>query len=179
MAFSISCIIAIITCLIVNFAIDRAITWALYPLISVPFGWLVLSPLVVRKLGVLFSLCSFMIFVLPFLFLLEKITPVGGWFIGIGIPVTIIGVTLLWLTFLLFRFLKISLWFKTAITVFLAGVIASPLIDHYVNVFLNTTPTFFDRFLSIFPCIAVSVLLIVIGVRRRNIASRHPGPPVN
>ena len=167
--FSVACLVAIFTCLIVNFAIDRSITWALYPLLSVPFGWLVLTPLVVRRFGIPFTLCSFMIFVMPYLFLLEKITPVDNWFVGIGIPAAIVGVPFIWITYLLFRFLKISLWFKAAITVFLGGVVASPIINHYVNVFTNETPSFFNRFINVFPCIVVTVLLVIMGVRRKKI----------
>ena len=167
--FSIACLVAILTCLIVNFAIDRSVTWALYPLLSVPFGWLVLTPLVVKKLGIPFTLCSFMIFVMPFMFLLEKITPVDNWFIGIGIPSAIVGVPLIWLIYLLFRFVRISWWFKAAIAVFLGGVVANPIINHYVNLFTNETPTFFLRFINIFPCFVVTVLLVIIGVRRKNL----------
>lgn len=166
--FSAACLIAILACFIVNIAIDNAITWALYPLLSVPFGWLVLSPLVIKRFGVLFSLCSLMIFVMPFLFLLDKITPVDSWFIGIGIPSAIAGVPFLWLMYLLFRFVKINLWFKSAITVFLAGVVLNPVINHYISVFLNETPTFFNRFINVFPCFVVALLLVVLGIRRKN-----------
>ena len=169
--FSFACITAILACSIVDFAINRRITWALYPILSVPFGWFVLSPAVVKKIGTPLALCSLMVFVLPYLYLMDKITPVQGWFTPIGIPSVIVGVPLIWLIYLLFRFIKINFWFKASITVFLAGVVANPIINHFINVYTQEEPSFFLRFINIFPCFVAAVLLLILGIGKKREAA--------
>lgn len=164
--FTISCLVAIVVCVIVNGIIDNQITWSAYTIMSIPFGWLIISPLLIRKYGIPLSLCSIMLFVSPYLFLLEKITPVENWFIPVGLPSAVVGIITMWVFYVLFRFLRISLWYKSAIAVFLLGAAVSPVINHYVNMFLNETPTFFIRFINIFPLIVLSVLLWITGYRR-------------
>ena len=162
-AFSVCCLIAILTCVIVNVAIDRQITWSAYPIISVPLGWLVLTPLLVRKHGVVLSICSLMVFTIPFLFLIEKITPGGSWFLPIGIPSAIAGAITVWAVYLLFRFLRINMWYKSAIAVFFVGVVTSPAINYFVDIYLYTKPMWLSTILEIASCVAVSALLFSVG----------------
>lgn len=165
--FTIACLVAIVTCIIVDIALNRQFTWSLYPILSVPFGWLAFSPLLTGKYGLPLSLLSTTLFILPYLLLLEKITPAENWFLMVGIPSATTCMASLWLFYLMFRFLRINMWLKSAIAVFLLGAVASPVINHYVNVFLNEPQTFLNRFLNIFPLIALSILLAVVGIRRR------------
>lgn len=164
--FSVACLIAIITCLIVDFALNSAITWAMYPVITVPFGWLLFTPLLIRKHGILLSLCSLTVISVPLLFLLEKITPVHGWFAPIAIPSAIIGMATIWLIFLLFRFLRISLWYKGAITVFIGGVLANSAISYYVDMHLYSEFRLLGAILESAACLIVSVALFILGYRR-------------
>ena len=175
--FSITCVVAIFACLIVNFAIDRAITWALYPLLSVPFGWLLLAPMTAKKHGVLLSLCSMTVIAVPYLFLLEKITPMHGWFAPIGIPSAIIGAGAIWLLFLLFRFVKINSWYKSAITVFIIGVLANPAISYFVDMYLESKVQILQTVLETAACLIVTVALFVIGARRNK--AKHAVPETN
>lgn len=165
--FTVACLIAIITCVIVNGAIDNQITWSAYSILSIPLGWLVISPLLIKKYGIPLSLCSITLFVSPYLFLLEKITPVNNWFAPVGLPSAAAGIITMWVFYILFRFLRISLWYKSAIAVFLLGAAVSPVINHYVSAFLNETPTLFHRLINIFPLIVLSALLWLAGYRRK------------
>ncbi|MCL1834663.1 MAG: DUF6320 domain-containing protein [Oscillospiraceae bacterium] len=165
--FSICCFIAVLTCIIVNVAIDRRITWSAYVILSVAFGWLVVSPVFIRKYGIVLSLCSIMLYVLPYLLLLEKITPVDGWFMPLGLPSGIIGIIAMWVFYLLFRFVRISPWFKAAIVVFICGAAINPLIQRYTDSFLNETQPFFLRVINYAAYVAVTVALVIIGVKRR------------
>lgn len=164
--FSLACLIAIAACVIVDIAMNQQFTWSLYPALSVPFGWLVISPIFTGKYGVPLSLSSVTLFVIPCLYLLEKVTPRDNWFSVLGIPAAVIGIIAMWALYLLFKFLRISLWYKWAAAVFLVGVVVSPLIQHYVDSFLDESPTFFSRFINIAPLVVVSVLLGVIGYRK-------------
>ena len=166
LSFSVACVISIITCIIVDFAINRQITWSAYAILSVPFGWLILSPLVVKNHGITISLCSLTLFVLPFLFLLDKITPVAGWFAPLGIPSAAVGVPIIWIIYLLFRFFKFNPWYKSAITVFLVGVIGNLVIDYYVNVHLNEGLISLSTLISSAGCAVLAVLLILQGRKR-------------
>jgi len=169
MLFTWACFIAIGVCIIVNVAIDKQITWSAYPILSIIFGWLIVSPLVIKKYGLAISLCALMLFVFPFLYFLEKITPNHSWFAPLGVPSAIVGIIAGWLIYLLFRFLKISLWYRSAIAVFLVGVIANMIIGHYVDAFLSTESSFLNRFINIFSCVAVSALLVILGYRNKKV----------
>ena len=171
--FTAACLLSIITCVIVNIAIDRSITWSAYPILSVPFGWLVFSPLIIKKHGVVFSICSLMLFILPFLFFLDKITPVKSWFIPLGIPSATVGMITIWGVFLLFRFAKISLSYKCAISVFLVGVLVCPVVNHYVDRFLETGPRLFNNIANIATCVIVAVVIFVLGYRRNKSRSER------
>lgn len=170
-SFSILCIAGIISCIIVNFAIDRKITWSIYPILSIPFGWLLLMPLIIKKHGLLLSFCSLTVITLPYLFLLEKITPVKHWFLPLGIPSAIAGVITVWILYLIYRFLKINVWYKAAITVFLGGVITSPVINYYVDTFLYEEPKWLETIISAASCLILSVVLFLIGHKRNKVKS--------
>ena len=165
-SFSIACAISIITCIIVNIATEQQVTWAAYPILAVPFGWLVFSPLLVKKHGVLLSICSTTLFVLPFLLILEKITPVKDWFAPLGIPTAIVGMATIWVIYFMFRFLRISLWYKSAVAIFIVGVFASPIINDYIDSFLSNEPRLLMTIINIIAFIAISVAIFVIGYKR-------------
>jgi hypothetical protein len=172
-SFSVACIIAIVVCIIVNVAMDKQITWSAYPILSVPFGWLVFSPLLIKKHGILFSILSLMLFTLPFLFLLEKITPVGNWFAPLGIPSAAVGIITIWAIYFLFRFFRINLWYKSAVTVFLVGVIANPIINYYVNMFLYSEQKLISTIISAVSCLILSVIIGIRGYKSNKAKSAY------
>ena len=169
-SFSIACLIAVFTCLIVNYAIDRQITWSAYVVLSVPFSWLVLSPLVIKKFGPALSLLSLTLFILPFLFVLNRITPVDSWFVPLGIPSAAVAVVAAWVFYLLFRFVKINVWYKSAIVVFIAGVVVNPAVNYFVDRHL-TENNLFITLISSAGCLLLAIALFIQG-RNRSKAAR-------
>lgn len=163
MVFSLICFISIGVCIIVNMTITGYITWAKFPLIAIPFGWIVISSLFAKKHQVIFVLIALTVLTFPFLYLLEKETLVDGWFLSLGIPLSIVGITWLWLVYLLFRFAKVSPWYKSAIAVFLLGVIASPIISHYIDTFSGAKLLQLNTFINIFFGIIIAAALAIIG----------------
>lgn len=159
LAFSLLCLVGTGACVIANIVIDQQITWSTQSSLSIIFGWVVISPIVVKKHGITLSLCSLTIFAYPFLYLLEIITLTGGWLSPLGLPVAITAILTLWAIWALFSFIRINLWFKFAITVFLAGVIAGTIINIYIDMFLDIKPSFWKYFLSILSCDVVAALL--------------------
>ena len=143
MFFTLLCFVAAGVCVIVNYAIDQQITWAAYPILSIPAGWLILIPLMYRKYTI--AVCVLTAIVAPFLYCMNKITPAPDWFCGLGIPLAAIGIVFVWAVYLLFRLVKISLWYKASITVFLAGVV-NLITNHFLDRFLGTeNPLFISK----------------------------------
>ena len=161
--FTLTCLVAAGVCLIVNIAINRQITWAVYPLLSIPFGWASLSPLFVKKHGFVLHLCALMLLVFPYLYLLSKITPVTDWFMPIGVPSAIAGIIALGILYPLFRFTKMNVFHKFAITFFLLGGIISPVVNYFVDIYLGVEPFAWYRYFSVFSCIIASAALGILG----------------
>ena len=162
--FTILCFIAIGVCIIVNYAMDRRLTWAAYPILSVPVGWLIGIPLLFKKYTL--SLCVLSATSIPFLYFLEKITPVHGWFFPLGLPAAIVGIVVVWMIYLLFRYIKMSLWYKFAVTALLCGVADNLFISRYVDVFLLTKADFLGYFINVFCYVVVITALVILGYVR-------------
>ena len=164
MLFTLLCIIAVGVCVIVDCAINKGVTWAVYPIISVAFGWILSAPFFFGRymMPLLFATAL----TLPYLYLLNKNTPDPDWFTGIGLPAAVIGVVFVWVVYLICRFTKLNIWYKIAVPLFLGGVIVSPAIDHFVNRFLNEEMSFISLFTNIFSCVVASVVLGIVGYIR-------------
>ena len=166
MSFSLACFVAIGVCLIVNIAIDRQITWGAYPLVSIPFGWAVCSPALVKKHGMKLLLCSLTLLSLPYLYCISKITPATGWFIPLGLPSAIVGIISAWSLFLLFRYARICVWYKAAISVFWLGVVIAPAVNYFADTYVGGDPFSWDRLLNAFACAVASAVLGILGYGR-------------
>jgi hypothetical protein len=166
---SFGCIVAIGVCVICDIALNKKLVWSWYPLFSVAFGWVVLAPLTLGgKRGLWFSLLTLTISVLPFLWLLERVTPVSGWFDEIAAPSAVITLAATWLMALIVRFIKMSGWYLAAVAVFLYGVIAGTAVRFYVSGFLGQNLFSLENITNFFACTALAVLLVVVGVKRRS-----------
>lgn len=163
MIYSLSCLIAAGVCLIVNMAINQQITWAAYPLLSIVFAWVIFLPLLAKKHKITLLLFTLTVLVLPYLFLLSKITPTTDWFIPVGLPAAVIGIIASWILFPLYLFGKMNILYKSAISVFLLGFVASTVINYFVDIYLKIEPFTWDRYLSIFSCIIASAVLGMLG----------------
>lgn len=96
--FSATLVIAIMVCLICNIAISGALTWALIPISSIVFAWVISFPVIVSgKKGILISLISLSIFIIPYLYLLSRFTKTEQVF-TIGSAMAVISVAFLWIT---------------------------------------------------------------------------------
>ncbi|MCL2488731.1 MAG: hypothetical protein FWE80_08615 [Oscillospiraceae bacterium] len=166
MLFTLACFIAMGTCLIVDIAINQQITWAAYPLLSIPFCWIILSPLLIKRYGKILAPCVLTLAVLPFLYFLAPITPAGDWFLPLGLPSAVAGIISGWMLYVLFLFTKINIWYKSAVSVFLLGVIVSPVISHFADAYAGTEPSFLSYFINIFSCAIVSAILGILGYQK-------------
>lgn len=139
--FSITLLIGIIVCFICDIAISGNLTWAIIPISSIIFLWVVSFPIIILgKRGIVGNLISLSIFVIPYLYVLSNLIKVKAVF-SIGSIMSIISLVYLWLIFLVFsRFRErkllaagitflLSIPFMLTINIALSKMIFSPVIN--------------------------------------------------
>lgn len=173
MLFTLACFISMGICIIVDMATSNDMTWSKIVLISILFGWFVISPVFFQKHQLILSLTVISVLTLPFLYFLEKVTPITNWFFQLGVPLYMIGIALMWILYLLFRFVKISLWYKSAISVLLVAVIASPIINQIVDNYIGYKSVFPNDLINVFTGITLSAVLAVVGYMKVEIKNRQ------
>ncbi len=86
----------ILVCLICNRAISGRITWAWIPVSSIALAWVISFPVfLLGKRGLLLGLQSLSIFIIPYLFLLSRLTETKEVF-SIGTAASVIFLLFLW-----------------------------------------------------------------------------------
>ena len=98
---SICCLLAIFVCAVVDFVTTSGFTWSLQAIVSLVFGWFLSTPLLMTSRNFAKWLVPLTILVLPYLLLLEMSMQHRGWFVGLALPVAIVGIVTLWACFFL------------------------------------------------------------------------------
>ena len=140
--FSAALLIGMMVCLICDMAISGSVTWALIPVSSIAFAWVVPFPGILwGKRGGLISLLSFSVFAIPYLFLLSRLLNVKEVF-SIGAAAAGPAIVFLWIIAAVFAgvgkkrkltafgitFLLASL-FVLAVNVTLSSLIGGPVLE--------------------------------------------------
>ncbi len=125
---AITLLISIFTCVIVNLAVNRELSWSYYVIDGcVMGGCLLIPPLVYKKKGFLISLVLLSIVILPFLGIIQTVTNTyyisfdntkeiyGHWLWSIGFPISYTWIILLWLLIALQYKARLSVWFFSGI----------------------------------------------------------------
>ena len=141
-AFSLLLLCGAIVCAICDMAIAGALTWSLFPISSIVFTWLVLFPVIkLGEKGILGTMLALSVFMVPFLYVLDKLIKTQGLFLPIGIRMAAISIAFLWVVFALFQSLKARKLLAGAITLLaaipvgilinstLSKIISEPLFD--------------------------------------------------
>lgn len=160
MIFTLLCFIALGVCGLVDYALNSTLTWSYIPMLSILFGYIVLLPLAANKHKIALFLFTVTITILPYLYFLEKVVPIKGWFNSIAIPVTIIGLVGVWATYLICQQLKINNWYKAAILIFMWAGIISPMINHVTDKLPYIS---FQNFTNVFSSSVVAIICIICG----------------
>ncbi len=101
--FSAVLLIGILVCLICNFAISGNLTWALIPVSSIVFAWVISFPsLILGKRGLVPSLIALSVFTIPYLFLLSGLINVKEVF-SIGVVMAVPSIVFLWIIVATFK----------------------------------------------------------------------------
>ena len=178
MIISVSCFIAIGICSIVNFSISGGFTWSLYPILSIIFVWLLSTPLLTKSSSFVKWLLPPTIFMLPYLALLGRVTPITGWLMGLAVPITFLGIAALWICFFVSKRLKSNSWYLAAALIFIIGSVFSPmttllsvnfasvefLLSDYVTTLIGLVV-----FISMFSSLMVAGTLFGVGYTKRNV----------
>ncbi|MDO5846278.1 MAG: DUF6320 domain-containing protein [Methanocorpusculum sp.] len=116
--------IAIVICIICNLAIEHEMTWLVYPVCSLMFGWGVFAPLIYRGMaGLKLSLGLMTSLLLPYLLVLEQWTGTGGWFVPIAFPVGVAGIAYVWVLYFIFT-RGMNPWNAAALTLAAGGILS-------------------------------------------------------
>ncbi len=101
--FSVTLLIGIMVCLICNIAISGNLTWSPIPISSIVFAWVISFPsIILGKRGVVVSLISLSVFIIPYLFLLSHLIKVKEVF-SVGAVMAVISIVFLWIIAVLFN----------------------------------------------------------------------------
>lgn len=101
--FSVTLLIGVMVCLICNIAVSGKLSWALIPVSSIIFAWVVWIPgIMLGKRGIAVSLISLSIFIVPYLYLLSNLIKEKAVF-SIGAVLAVTSVAFLWLIFIVFQ----------------------------------------------------------------------------
>jgi len=163
MLFALVCFVAIGTCLIVDVAVTGTMTWSGLTVASILFVWCVALPFFFSKRQVAWSLSIFTVLVLPFLWYLGEETVSVSWFMKLGLPLGIMSVGLAWLMYALFRFVKIHMLYRAAVTVLLVTVVANPIIHHLVGEFTGEKAALLISIINIFSGVVAAAVLGIVG----------------
>lgn len=101
--FSAALLIGIMVCLICNIAISGNLTWALIPVSSIVFAWVISFPSIIfGKRGIIVSLISLSVFIVPYLFLLGRLLKAKEVF-SFGAVLAVASIVFLWIIVAVFK----------------------------------------------------------------------------
>lgn len=114
--YTVAMVIGILVCCICDVAISGALTWSLITLSSIFIAWIASFPVILLgKKGILVSMISISIFIIPFMYILSVLIKVRAIF-RIGSIMSIITLLFLWCIFTLYSRLKSRKLLATGIT---------------------------------------------------------------
>ena len=164
-AISVFVFIAIFVCIICNMAIEREMTWLVYPVCSLIFAWGVFAPLIYRgKNGLLLSLGLLSGLILPYLLVLEQWTHTGSWFIPVAFPISVFAVLFIWITYAILTRIK-NPWYASSAIIAAGGVLS--LCTYLAILGLSDFAMFPWGWISFGSALGLALLLLIAGRIRR------------
>lgn len=170
-AVSVFVFIAIFVCVICNMAIEREMTWLVYPVCSLIFAWGVFAPLIYRgKSGLLISLGLLSSLILPYLLVLEQWTHSGNWFVPVAFPIAVFSVLFIWTIY--FILIKISNpWYASAAVISAGGLYS--LGTYLALLFLSGYSMFPWGWISFGSAEGLALLLLIAARIRKEVESNN------
>lgn len=137
--FSATLLIGIMVCLICNIAISGNLTWSLIPVSSIIFAWVISFPsTILGKRGIIVSLISLSVFIIPYLFLLGSLLKAKEVF-SVGAAMAVVSIVFLWIIVAVFKCTRklvalgttflLAIPFMIIVNVILSKMIEEPVFD--------------------------------------------------
>ena len=151
--FSATLLTGIMVCLICNIAISGNLTWSLIPVSSIVFAWVISFPgIVLGKRGIIVSLISLSVFIIPYLFLLGSLLKVKEVF-SVGAVMAVASIVFLWIIVAVFK--RIERKLVALGTTFLSAIPLMIIVNVILSRMLN------EPVLDVWDILSVFILLIL------------------
>ncbi len=165
--FSVTLFIGIIACLICDVAISGNVTWSFIPISSIIFAWVISFPsIILGKRGIVVSLLSLSIFIVPYLFLLSRFIKVKEVF-SIGTVMAIVSIIFFWLIFIIFTRIGKERKLAALGAVFLLAIPFILIINILLSRMLNEPFSDIWNMLSIFVLLIVAFILFICDYAKK------------
>ncbi len=170
-ATSVVFLLASCVCILCNYLINHAISWSLYPAGALIVLYSIIFPVIkMKKHKFVGLLLGITITIIPYLFLLQYLTPTKGWVLPLALPITAISLVAFGIALLIFSNTKLNKLYCTSITVFLFGVIVDISIGKIVDSFLKKPGVNNISVLAtVLASVLISFVLFVLGYIRRKV----------
>jgi len=167
--------IGVLVCMLVNYAVLREITWALYPAGAAALAFGIVTPLAFGgKHRLLLSLTVLAVLFMPFLMLVQHLSSTDAWVWPVGFPVAAVSVLALLLAIVLFRYTHINRWYCASITV-LTALPITLITNHVVSLYENASRgpwQIVSDIASIAGICALVAYFVVLGRRQKRAKER-------
>ncbi|MBO4458724.1 MAG: helix-turn-helix transcriptional regulator [Butyrivibrio sp.] len=158
--YTVTMAIAIMVCFICDISISGTLSWSLITLSSILVTWVVSFPItLLGKRGIFVAMIAFSILVIPFLYVLSVLIKVKEVF-GIGVPMAVVSIIFLWMTYFLYRKFKERKLLATGI-VFLILIPVSFLLDIILAKILGTAAFNVVDIMSVFSLLIIAFAFIM------------------
>lgn len=164
--YTVTMVVGILVCCLCDFAVTGKLTWSLITLSSILITWAASFPaILLGRKGIIVSMISISILIIPFLYVLSIILKVAGIF-RIGVVMSVISLIFLWLTFLLYQRLRERKLLATGIT-FLFAIPITFLINFALAQLIDEPIFDIWDLLTVFILLILAVVFIRIDVVKR------------
>lgn len=164
--YTVTIVVGILVCCLCDFAVTGKLTWSLITLSSILITWAASFPaILLGRKGIIVSMISISILIIPFLYVLSIILKVAGIF-RIGVVMSVISLIFLWLTFLLYQRLRERKLLATGIT-FLFAIPITFLINFALAQLIDEPIFDIWDLLTVFILLILAVVFIRIDVVKR------------
>lgn len=164
--YTVTMVVGILVCCLCDFAVTGKLTWSLITLSSILITWAASFPaILLGRKGIIVSMISISILIIPFLYVLSIILKVAGIF-RIGVVMSVISLIFLWLTFLLYQRLRERKLLATGIT-FLFAIPVTFLINFALAQLIDEPIFDIWDLLTVFILLILAVVFIRIDVVKR------------
>ena len=168
-AFAIAVALGALICAVVNLILSHEFTWSLYVAGSSLLALGIVTALIFGgKHRLLLFTIVVGILIMPFLMLVELLSSAGQWAWSIGFPIAAVSLAAMLLSIGLFQYTRIDNWYCSSIAV-LVTLPISLVADSVVAQRSQSRVPIYSTIIDAFCTVAVSALLLYIGIKRRRI----------